>query len=70
MVMCQALDVSDSGYYAWKERPMSEHEREDARLSALIQQIFVEHRQVYGSPRRALGWQSRASTWCANASCA
>lgn len=30
---------------------MSEHEREDARLSALIQQLFQEHRQVYGSPR-------------------
>jgi putative transposase len=49
--MCQALDVSESGYYAWRERPMSEHEREDARLSALIQQIFQDHRQVYGSPR-------------------
>ena len=51
MVMCRALDVSESGYYAWKERPASEHEREDARLSALIQQIFADHRQVYGSPR-------------------
>lgn len=49
--MCRALDVSESGYYAWRERPMSEHEREDAKLSALIQQIFLEHRQVYGSPR-------------------
>jgi putative transposase len=49
--MCRALDVSESGYYAWKERPASEHEREDARLSAEIQQIFQEHRQVYGSPR-------------------
>jgi putative transposase len=30
---------------------VSEHQREDARLSAEIQQIFLEHRQVYGSPR-------------------
>jgi putative transposase len=50
-VMCRVLDVSESGYYAWRERPLSEHEREDARLAALIQQLFVEHRQVYGSPR-------------------
>jgi transposase InsO family protein len=49
--MCRALEVSESGYYAWRERPASEHEREDARLSAEIQQIFQEHRQVYGSPR-------------------
>jgi putative transposase len=49
--MCRVLDVSESGYYAWRERPPSEHEREDARLAALIQQLFVDHRQVYGSPR-------------------
>jgi putative transposase len=57
--MCCALDVSESGYYAWKERPISEHEREDARLSAEIQQIFQEHRQVYGSPRIHVVLQSR-----------
>ena len=50
-LLCQALDVSVSGYYAWKQRPTSEHCREDARLSAEIQQIFLDHRQVYGSPR-------------------
>ncbi len=50
-LLCQALDVSVSGYYAWKQRPTSEHCREDARLSAEIQQLFLEHRQVYGSPR-------------------
>ena len=49
--MCRALDVSESGYYAWKERPASTHEREDARIAAEIQQIFQEYRQVYGSPR-------------------
>lgn len=51
MVMCRALDVSESGYYAWKERSVSSHEREDARIAAEIQQIFQEYRQVYGSPR-------------------
>ena len=49
--MCRALEVSESGYYAWKERPVSEHEREDARIASEIQQIFQEYRQVYGSPR-------------------
>ena len=49
--MCRALDVSESGYYAWKERPASEREREDARIAAEIQQIFQASRQVYGSPR-------------------
>ena len=30
---------------------MSQHCREDAKLAAEIQQIFLDHRQVYGSPR-------------------
>jgi hypothetical protein len=50
-LLCQALEVSESGYYAWKNRQASQHCREDARLAAEIQQIFLEHRQVYGSPR-------------------
>jgi putative transposase len=50
-LLCQALDVSVSGYYAWRDRPVSRHCREDAQLAAEIQQIFLEHRQVYGSPR-------------------
>ncbi len=50
-LLCQTLEVSESGYYAWKNRKVSQHCREDARLSAEIQQIFLEHRQVYGSPR-------------------
>ena len=50
-VPCKTPEVSESGYYAWKGREPSQHCREDARLSADIQQMFVEHRQVYGSPR-------------------
>jgi putative transposase len=50
-VLCKTLEVSESGYYAWKNRPVSQHCREDARLSAHLQQIFLDHRQVYGSPR-------------------
>jgi putative transposase len=50
-LLCQALEVSVSGYYAWCQREVSEHQREDARLEAQIQQIDLSHRQVYGSPR-------------------
>src|SRR6266567_7949038 len=50
-LMCQVLGVSVSGYYASRQRPISHHQREDARLSAEIQTIFLENRQVYGSPR-------------------
>jgi putative transposase len=64
-VLCKTLEVSESGYYAWKNREPSvngqpfllsinmpsQHCREDARLAAEIQQLFLEHRKLYGSPR-------------------
>src|SRR5258708_10384734 len=62
VVMCWVLSVSESGYYAWRKRPESQHKREDARLTTQIQDIFVARRGVYGSPRRHadlkdLGWR-------------
>jgi transposase InsO family protein len=50
-VLCAALEVSESGYYGWKNRKASHHCREDARLAAEIQQIYLDHRELYGSPR-------------------
>ncbi|GHO97416.1 transposase [Reticulibacter mediterranei] len=50
-MLCQTLEVSESGYSAWKKREPSVHCREDARLAAEIQQLFLEYRQIYGSPR-------------------
>jgi len=58
-LLCQALEVSESGYYAWKHREVSQHCREDARLSAESQQLYLEHRQVYGSPRMHAVLQAR-----------
>lgn len=50
-VMCRVLEVSRSGYYAWRKRPTSEREMAD---QALTEQIKVVHRNsqgTYGSPR-------------------
>jgi putative transposase len=49
--MCQVLGVSVSGYYEWRGREPSQHEREDGELAKEIHRIFYAHRQVYGSPR-------------------
>jgi len=52
--MCHVLEVSVSGYYAWRARRAggkSAHERDDAALSARIRTAFVAGRGVYGSPR-------------------
>jgi len=38
--MCDQLDVSRSGYYAWRSRDASAHETQDALLTRLIHQFF------------------------------
>ncbi len=50
-VLCETLEVSLSGYSAWKKRPVSQHQREDPQLAEQIQHVYHACRQVYGSPR-------------------
>ena len=50
-VLCRSLDVSVSGYYAWRKRAPSRHQQADAALSRQIHHAFVAGRGVYGSPR-------------------
>ena len=49
--MCRVLGVSECGYYAWRKRPKSEREQKNEELTQHIQQIYLENRQIYGSPR-------------------
>jgi len=51
LVMCDVLEVSSSGYYAWRGRPESRRSREDRELKVIIRFIFEGSRQTYGSPR-------------------
>jgi putative transposase len=51
-VMCEALRVSRSGYYAWRERgETTQHEQQKAILVEHIQKVFTDSHQTYGSPR-------------------
>src|SRR4051812_49389522 len=43
--------VSESGYYAWRKRPLCQRQREDADLKQKIRQVFVTYQGRYGSPR-------------------
>jgi len=45
------LDVSRSGYYAWRSRPPSTHSIEDTRLTVLVRAVHDRSRRTYGSPR-------------------
>jgi putative transposase len=49
--LCRALDVSPSGYYAWRSRPAPARIVVDRRLSQAIRVVHAESRGRYGSPR-------------------
>ena len=53
--LCEALLVSRSGYYEWKERRRrpSPRQVESTFLRARIREEFARSRQTYGSPRLA-----------------
>ena len=48
---CAWLGVSRAGYYAWRERPPSAHEKKDARLGVLVREAHERSGHTYGSPR-------------------
>ena len=49
--MCRLLDVSASGYYAWRDRPPSARAQADAKLEERIRAIHKHSRETYGVPR-------------------
>ena len=49
--MCRALEVSRSGYYAYKTRPKSKQRADNEKLLIEIRRIFLENDSNYGSPR-------------------
>ena len=50
-VACRVLDVSTSGYYAWRVRPPSARAIRHAWLTDVIRQVHAASRQTYGSRR-------------------
>ena len=49
--MCEALEVSASGYYAWAGRTDSPAEQRRQELLGAIEEVHAEVKQRYGSPR-------------------
>jgi transposase InsO family protein len=50
-LMCDALEVSRSGYYAWRGRPESPRVAANRALLAAIRRVHASHRGRYGAPR-------------------
>lgn len=49
--LCEAMGVSRSGYYEWKNPELSDRERENKEIEKAIEGLHEEHRQRLGSPR-------------------
>jgi len=49
--MCHVLGVQRSGYYAWKQRPLSVREQANQALLEKIREAFALSRSTYGSVR-------------------
>jgi putative transposase len=49
--MCRVLEVSTSGYYAWRKRPASRRAQDDGVLLRQIRTIHAASRESYGVPR-------------------
>ena len=50
-VVCAALQLSRSGYYAWKTRGPSPRDKSDEKLSVEIAATHAKSKKRYGSPR-------------------
>ena len=50
-ILCRVLQVSRSGYYAWRGRPLSERALANVRLLVEIRAVHVKSRRTFGSPR-------------------
>lgn len=48
---CEQLEVSRSGYHAWRDRGSSKRQQENHELAKQIKIIHEESRGVYGAPR-------------------
>jgi len=60
--LCDALDVSRSGYLAWENRPPSARHLSNAQLFNQMKTIHAHrHTRCYGSPR--MTWELRAHGW-------
>jgi putative transposase len=65
-LLCQALEVSPAGYYAWRHRPASARQQRHGALLVEIRAIHAEFQARYGSPRVHAELVARGRGCCVN----
>jgi len=65
-VACEVLDVSRSGYYAWRDRPDSARAKRREELAEKVKAVHEHNRGVYGSPRVFQALKACGESVCEN----
>ena len=65
-LLCETLEVSPAGYYAWRQRPASSHQQRRDVLIVEIRAIHAEVKERYGSPRIHAELADRGVPCCVN----
>jgi putative transposase len=65
-LLCQVLEVSPGGFYAWQARPRSAAEQRRDGLVVQLQAVHREMKARYGSPRLHAELVARGQTCCEN----
>jgi putative transposase len=65
-LMCDTLEVSSAGFYAWRDRPASEQEKRREALLVEIAAVHAEVKQRYGSPRIHAELKAKGVECCVN----
>jgi len=65
-LMCETLEVSVAGYYAWRQRPVSSQQQRRDALVVEIRTIHAAFKARYGSPRIYEELKARGQTCCLN----
>ena len=60
--MCRVLEVSTSGYYAWRSRPESARSAANRKLLGDVRRLHGEHHGRYGSPRMHAALRAEGGT--------
>jgi putative transposase len=65
-ILCDVLQASRSGYYAWSARPASSTTLRRDQLVEQIRQVYVDSRSTYGSPRVYQSLKAQGVDCCEN----
>jgi putative transposase len=65
-LICETLEVSPAGYYAWRQRPASSQQQRRGALVVEIRAIHAEVKARYGSPRMQKELVARGQDCCVN----